>query len=85
MLVCLGSGTTAAEAIADYGRFGVSILPATHLALASYASRPGASKYIERFVAAAPAAWTAAIVRSLENNGSLGGAISAAVGSRGRP
>src|SRR5205814_2242420 len=51
VLVCLGSGTTAAEAIADYGRFGVSILPATYLALASYASRPGASKYIERFVA----------------------------------
>lgn len=33
-------------------------------------------RYIERFVAAAPAAWTAAIATSLENDGSLGGSIS---------
>jgi hypothetical protein len=34
-------------------------------------------RYLERFVAAAPAAWTAAIVASLEDNDSLGGSIGA--------
>jgi hypothetical protein len=34
-------------------------------------------RYIERFIAAGPAAWTTAIVTSLENHGSLGGSISA--------
>jgi energy-coupling factor transporter ATP-binding protein EcfA2 len=34
-------------------------------------------RYIERFIAAAPTAWTAAIATSLENHGSLGGSISA--------
>jgi arsenite methyltransferase len=55
VLVSLGSGTAAAEAIAQDGRFGVSILPATHVDLARYASRPGAPKYLERFVAPATA------------------------------
>jgi energy-coupling factor transporter ATP-binding protein EcfA2 len=34
-------------------------------------------RYLERFVAAAPATWTAAIVASLEDNESLGGSIGA--------
>ena len=51
VLVSLASESTAAEAIAGSGQFGVSVLPAAHVALARYASKPGEAKYLEPFAA----------------------------------
>jgi flavin reductase (DIM6/NTAB) family NADH-FMN oxidoreductase RutF len=50
VLVSLDSASRAAPAIGRSGRFGVSVLAASHDALARYASVPGGAKYLERFV-----------------------------------
>jgi flavin reductase (DIM6/NTAB) family NADH-FMN oxidoreductase RutF len=49
VLVSLGSGTTAAQAIAETGRFGISILAGEQLGVARHASAPGTAKFLERY------------------------------------
>lgn len=49
VLASLGSETTSARAIAATQRFGVSILAADQVAVASFGSAPGGAKFIEPF------------------------------------
>jgi flavin reductase (DIM6/NTAB) family NADH-FMN oxidoreductase RutF len=50
VLVSLGTSTAAAVAIAESGRFGVSVLAEGQAAIARHGSRPGVEKYLEPFV-----------------------------------